>query len=77
MDEACRRFKGTALAAKIGKLCFAVVTYYLWQERNARIFGTGLKSTQQVLNDAERFICARVWGSKVKREYNNRLVCKN
>lgn len=35
----------------IAKLILAVVSYFIWQERNARLFSKGKRSTQQLVQE--------------------------
>ncbi|GJQ98638.1 RNA-directed DNA polymerase, eukaryota, reverse transcriptase zinc-binding domain protein [Tanacetum coccineum] len=53
----------------IRKLCFAAAVYYLWQERNRRIFGNAERSKDELLKALNEEIRNRMLSITVKHSY--------
>ena len=71
--EDCR---GRSFCAKIRSLSIAAMVYFVWQERNNRIFKDARHSWEYVLTRIAENIRDVSWHWRARREYNNWLVCR-
>ena len=60
---------------KMRALSLAAVVYLIWQERNYRIFRNMGQDWNQVLTKVEELIREATWKWRIKRSYENWVVC--
>lgn len=68
--------KGSQFRDHIRCVSLATVVYFLWQERNRRIFQQVRKDWRSILLKVEENVRSVVWYWRAKREYCNWLLCK-
>ena len=76
LEAAVNSFKGNSLFARLGRCCFAITVYCIWQERNQRIFQGKYRIEDVIIRDVDSYIKARTWNWKVARNFRNWLICK-
>ena len=76
LNEAIHRFRGSSLAARLGRLTMAVTMYCIWEERNARIFQHICRTEDAIMASIQGYVVGRCWNWKTKRTYENWLLCK-
>lgn len=75
--EAISRFWGSSLTVRLGRLLtMAAAMYYIWEERNARIFQHICRTEDAILLAVQEYVVGSSWNWKTKRGYFNWLLCR-
>ena len=75
---AVSRLEGKTLTSVLLRICWSSCIYFVWQERNTRIFQNISKTTDQVLEEGKEVVRYRFFGlQRVKSNPGNRTLCRN
>lgn len=67
VDFASQNWKGKSLVNVINKLVLGSLVYYIWQERNLRIFQDQHRSSGQVIKCIVEVVRLKIMGFKIRR----------
>ena len=56
--------KGKQLASTLLRVAWKAHIYYIWRERNGRMYGRPVETTQQVFEHIKEVTCIRLAGIK-------------
>jgi len=76
VDLAMRRFQGSDLLSRIGRLAFVVTVYFVWMERNQRKIDCKNIIESAIVKEVENFVIAKACTWSVRRSYTNWATCK-
>lgn len=68
--------KGSTFGAKLRCLTIAAMVYYLWQERNRRVFQQKSSDLTGELLEVEEYIRFGSWKWRATRNFPNWVLCK-
>lgn len=61
----------------IGRMVFAASTYFIWAERNLRMFHTSKCTFEQIVDIIDKNVRCRLWSCKFKDTANSRKVMED
>ena len=76
VDQACRRFKGKEFQARLGRVAFSVTVYFVWMERNSRIFQGKNRLECVLVREIENFVVSTACRWSARRNYCNWVICR-
>ncbi|XP_059310242.1 uncharacterized protein LOC132061438 [Lycium ferocissimum] len=66
---ALQSYKGNSATAEVYRICLAGTTYYIWQERNARVFQKKQRSVDSIVKQIVQDVhCRGIVSAKLKRK---------
>ena len=68
--------KGKQLVATLLRVAWKAFIYYIWKERNGRLYGQIMETPMQVFEHIKEAVCIRLAGlPKVGVMHTNRQLC--
>lgn len=77
IEKAANTWKGKSIHVVVNKLIFSALIYFLWQERNWRLFQNSRRSSVQLIGSIEENIRFKIMGLKLRDNSRVRKVLQD
>ena len=69
------KLKGKSLIVHILKLAWGAFVYFVWEERNKRLFRNVSRTVESILCCIKEIICIRTRNRVIRMDDVNRIIC--